>query len=385
MEIYMAQAKRRTNTRRKKAAPLPRKSRTGIDAAPTKSFHAFQDYFRLDLERKDISIVLKGYIRDKFKGEDRKLLLSAPEYMYTSMYGPAASIQWKNLGHDWPVKWNGKACAQRYIDNVRVAALRKVAEVKKDTNVKRSTRSPMDVVKDRTSDFIGGIEEALDLFHNDQDKDLKEYSVYNEMTRANLNSFSAGHVVKYYKPLLVEITELVNNKSEDLVEAYSNWSIPRRKKYLQLIQNIVDDAERYVAAHKAKRKPSKPKVKTADKQVSKLNYAKDSSEHKLASINPTVLVGATRVYTFNVRYRVLTEYITDRPKGFEVRGSTIYGIDAERSRQVRLRKPAEQLNTFLTATPIQINKFWAKLTTKTTYGIPGRINKDTILLRALDK
>jgi len=382
----MAQAaKRRTNIRRKKAAPSPRRARTGIDAAPTKSFHAFQDYFRLDLERKDVSIVLKGYIRDKFKGEERKLLLSAPEYMYTSMYGPAASIQWKNLGHDWPVKWDGEACAQRYIDNVRTAALRKVAEAKNVENVKRTTRSPMEVVKDRTSDFIGGIEEALDLFHNGQEKDLEEYSVYNAMTRADLNSFSAGHVVKYYKPLLAEISELVNDKPEDLVEAYSNWSTQRKKKYLQLVQSIVDDAERYLAAHKAKRKPSKPKTKTADKQVSKLNYAKDSSEHKLVSVNPTVLVGATRVYTFNVRYRVLTEYVTDRPKGFEVKGSTIHGIDSERSRRVSLRKPAEQLNTFLTATPMQINKFWAKLTTKTTYGIPGRINKDTILLRALDK
>ena len=376
----------RKTQKRKKAAPLPRKTRTGLAAAPTKSFHAFQEYFRLDLDRKEVAGVLKTYIRDNYTGEERKLLLSGPEHVYSTHYGPASGIQWKNLGYDWPEKYNGEKAAELYIENVRYWAEKK-AEVQSEEDAKpaKVVKSPMDIVKERTSDFICEVEAVLDDFYNGVYQDVENYSVYNEMIKADLNSFSAGNVLKYYQPLLAELQELVNDKTPELVEGYSHMSIPQRKKNLKLVQLIVADAERYVLSKKATRKPSKPKVKTADKQVSKLNYAVDSTEHKLTSINPTSIVGANRLYTFHVKERIITEYVTESPKGFEVRGSTIYGIDLERSRAVRLRKPEEQLSTFLTKTPTAINKFWATLTTKTITDVKGRINKDTILLRALDK
>lgn len=375
----------RKMTRRKKAAPLPRKPRTGIAAAPTKSFHAFQDYFRLDLDRKDIAIVLKTYIRNNFEGEERKLLLDAPEYMYTSHYGPAAGIQWKNLGFAWPEKYDGDKAARMYIENVRKAALRKMAEKNDSDQPSKPVRSPMDIVKERTSDFIGEVEDVLDMFYKGVHLDIEEYSVYNEMVKADLNSFSAKHVMDYYIPLKEELEELVNDKTEDLVEGYSHMSVPQRKRYLKLVESIVSDAERYLLSKKAKRKPSKPKVKTADKQVAKVNYAKESADYKLTSINPALIVGASRVYTFHVKERIITEYVSQRAGGFEVRGSTIYGIDPERTRAIRLRKPEEQLSAFLTKTPAAINKFWDTLTTKTITDVNGRINKDTIILRALDK
>jgi len=375
----------RQKPKRKKSVPLPRKIRTGLAAAPIKSFHGFRDYFRLDLDRKEVAGVLKTYIRDNYTGDERRLLLSGPDYVYTSQYGPAAGIQWKNLGYEWPEKYDGEKAAKTCVENIRYWAEKKAEEQIKDVKTAKPVRSPMDIVKERTSDFIGEIEEVLDMFYNGGDLDIDNYSVYNEMIKADLNSFSASNVLKYYQPLLAEVDELVTNKTDDLVEAYSSWSIPKRKKHLKLVQSIVSDAERYVLSKKAKRAPSKPRVKTADKQVTKLVYAKDSTEHKLTSVNPTTIIGAVRLYTFHVRERIITEYITDSPKGFEVRGSTIYGIDADRSRAVRLRKPEEQLSMFLTKTPTAINKFWETFTTKTITDVKGRINKDTILLRALDK
>lgn len=376
----------RQKPKRKKSVPLPRKARTGLAAAPTKSFHAFRDYFRLDLERKEVAGVLKTYIRDNYAGEERKLLLSGPEHVYTSHYGPAAGIQWKNLGYELPKEYDGVKAAVLYIENVRYWAEKKVAEqVQEAKSPKKPMRSPMEIVKERTSDFIGEVESALDYFFNGEGHATDKFSVYDEMVKADLNSFSASNVLKYYQPQLAELQELVDKKTPELVEGYSHLSIPRRKAYLKFVQLIVDDAERYVLSKKATRKPSKPRVKTADKQVSKLNYAHDSTEHKLTSVNPTLIVGATRLYTFHVKERIITEYVTESPKGFEVRGSTVYGIDLARSRAVRLRKPEEQLSTFLTKTPTAINKFWATLTTKTITDVKGRINKDTILLRALDK
>jgi len=376
---------RRAPTKRKKTVSLPRKVRTGIAAAPTESFHWFADYFRTDVDKKEISEVLRTYIKENYKGAERTLLLSAPEYLYHAEHGTAATIQWKKLGYQWPERWNGIAKIERYISNVRIAALKKVTEKNDSDKPLVVGRSPMDIVKERTSDFIGEIESVIDLWLTDMHVDIENYSVYNEMVKIDLNSFSAKRVLDYYVPLQKELLELINDKTPELVEGYRNMPVSQRKNYLKLVQTIVDDAERYVLSKKAKRKPSKPKAKTADKQVVKLVYATESAEFKLTSINPTSVIGASRLYTFNVKSRIMTEYVSERTAGFEIRGSTIYGISTELSRSIRLRKPEEQLSTFLTKTPTAINKVWETLTTKTIDEVSGRINKDTILLRALNK
>jgi hypothetical protein len=370
----------RKTTRRKKSIPLPRKPKTGIAAAPTSTFHWFSDYIRTDVDKKEIAGVIRTYIKDNFKGKERTTLLSAPDYYYGE-YGVASTIQWKALGFEWPENWDGTAKLKRFIDRVREASIEKILE-KQETQdkVQAPVRSPMDIVKEKTSEFIGGVEEVLDDWENQS-----EYSLYNQMVMENLNSFSAKHVLTYYERVLEELDELVNKKTDDLVEAYSYMSVPQRKKLLAFVQGLVTDAERYVLSKKASRRPSKPKVKTADKQVSKLNYANESKEFKLTSINPISIVGAARVYTFHIKERIITEYVCERAAGFEVRGSTIYGIDTDNTRAIRLRKPEEQLSAFLTKTPAAINKFWDTLTTKTVKDVSGRVNKDTIILRALDK
>lgn len=375
-------ARRKTTTTRSKKPTLPRKSRTGVAAAPTDSFDWFSWYFRTEVDRKDISGIIRDYIKKRYSGEKRSVLLNAPEHAYTH-YGVAASIQWKNLGKEWPEKWNGQAQIDREINNIEAISRQKAA-VKEDapkTNI--VSKSPMEIVKERTSDFIAAVEEILDMFDGEVWVDWDNYSVYNEMTKADLNSFSAKHVLDYYLPLKEEMRELVEDKTDDLVEAYSSWSVPKRKQYLKIVTKICDDAQKYLLSKKAVRKPSKPRVKTADKQVAKLNYAKESSEFKITSINPTQIIGAGRLYTFNVKERIITEYVTRSSKGFEVNGTTLSLFDAEASRSIRLRKPEESLSIFQTKTAKQIDKYWSELTTKTVKPT-GRINKDTILLRVMD-
>lgn len=373
---------RRMQTKRKKA-PLPRKPKTGILAAPTESYQWFAEYLRTDVEKKDLAGVIRTWIKDNFKGEERTLLLAAPDYYYTSEYGVAATIQWKKIGNEWPAYWDGDKKLRTYVERTRTAALAKMAEKEDSDKPNVPQRSPMEIVKERTSDFIANVEGVLDDFYRGTHLDIENYSVYNEMIKADLNSFSAKHVLDYYVPLLKELEELVNDKTADLVEGYSHMTVPKRKEYLKLVQKIVDDAKRYVLSKKAARAPSKPRVKTADKQVTKLQFANDSSEFKLTSINPMQIIGAVRLFTFNVKERIITEYVTRSSKGFEIKGTTLQLFDEEKSRSIRLRKPDESLTIFLTKPKSQIHKHWDTLTTKTVKP-NGRINKDTILLRVMD-
>ena len=103
----------------------------------------------------------------------------------------------------------------------------------------------------------------------------------------------------------------------------------------------------------------------------------------MVSIPPIKIIGSFRLYTFNIKTRVLSEYLTEHPRGFEISGTTIKNI-GPKSRSVRLRKPNDFLPFALGKTPNQIDKEWQKLTTKST--VPnGRLNSDTILLRVIDK
>ena len=67
------------------------------------------------------------------------------------------------------------------------------------------------------------------------------------------------------------------------------------------------DLEKVKASTKATRKTRTPKVKTADKQVAKMQFLKESSEYKLTSVLPTTVPGAMRLYTFNVKNKEFTE------------------------------------------------------------------------------
>jgi hypothetical protein len=81
---------------------------------------------------------------------------------------------------------------------------------------------------------------------------------------------------------------------------------------------------------------------------------------------------------------MLTEYITQSVGGFEISGTSIKNIDSINSRTVKLRKPNEFLALVLTKSVKQIHIAWDTLTTKSS--VPnGRLNDDTILLKALDK
>lgn len=374
-------ARRQTNKSRKKKVPLPRKPRTGLAAAPDHDWEAFASYFRMDMDRKDLAGILRNYIRTEFEGEEQKLLLSAPDFMYTTKYGVAASIAWAGLNKEFPRKWNHNHCVNRYIEDVREWAMRKLAE-RNDSDAKvakKPTVSPMERVKRITSEFIAGVEEVVDDWEN-----AREFDMYKEMQLADLNMFSARAVFDYYEPQLHEIQELVNKKTPDLVEAYSHWSVPKRKKYLAFLTALTDDAKKYVLSKKATRKVSVKRPKTADRQVAKVNYLKESPEFKLTSINPIQMVGARRLYTFHVKERIITEFVTQSGAGFEISGTTIKNFDTVNSRSIRLRKPEEMLGVFLIKTPKQIDKYWSELTTKTVKPT-GRINKDMILLRSMDQ
>jgi len=158
-----------------------------------------------------------------------------------------------------------------------------------------------------------------------------------------------------------------------------------RKKYLAFLEHIVADATRYMMAKKATRKVSVPRPKSAYSQIAKMNFAKESKEYKITSIDPLLIVGARRIWVFNTKYKHLTEFVSNERDGFTVKGSTLQKIDGDRTRRITLRKPKEFLPIIQSNTQKQIETAYRQLTTKSQPRKDGRINKDTLIMRVFEK
>lgn len=244
-----------------------------------------------------------------------------------------------------------------------------------------SRKSPADIVKERTSDFIAQVEEYLDnLYTNEEPLNL-----FTTLVAQEAPAILAKRCMEYYQPILAEIAMVCNNRvksveAKELREGYEHLSTAKKKKLLATLEEIVTDCEKYVASKQATRKPRAKKAKTSTQQISSLKYLKSSDSLKITSVSPEKVVGAKVVLLFDTGTRNLTMLHTSSATGFEVKGTTIQNVDLEASFQKKIRKPEEALGEFLKGTKLQAGKKFEAITSK-AQNANGRCNDRTIILR----
>ena len=96
-----------------------------------------------------------------------------------------------------------------------------------------------------------------------------------EGTAYNTAKASFNHIEK----LTEEIELLLTKKDDQLTEAYSFMKPKRQKVLLAFLIDIRDDIKRYMLNKKATRKTKAPTIMTADRQVARIKYAKESVEY----------------------------------------------------------------------------------------------------------
>ena len=208
--------------------------------------------------------------------------------------------------------------------------------------------------------------------------------LYNQFKKYGLSNSATIPVREVVEGWLLDYEDALYARCDQAVEGYSHLKKAELKRRVKSCQDMLLDLDRIKSAAKATRKTRVKQPQAADKQVRNVKYKTEDANFKLTSINPVQIIGKIRLYTFNTKTRMLTEYITQAVNGFEISGTSIKNIDQVNSRQIKLRKPDEFLPHVLTKTVRQIDTEWKKLTTKQS--VPnGRLNADTILVRVLDK
>jgi len=175
------------------------------------------------------------------------------------------------------------------------------------------------------------------------------------------------------------LAEAYKGKDEQLVEAYSFLTRLQLKKRVAVYDAMLSDIKRHMTNAKAVRKPRKAKVKTANDLTKKVSYMKEFNELKLVSIDPSKIVGATQLWMYNTKYNQLI-VLNALDGGFTIKGTTVQNFDEATSKMKRLRKPGEQLASFMKAGKVQLRKFLDTIRAK-EYSVTGRINSHMILLK----
>ena len=245
--------------------------------------------------------------------------------------------------------------------------------------VKAPVISVQDRIKFKTNETVlGELEELLDQWILGGSPSI---DVYESMKAAILPTQATKFVVDWATKHLNEIQEAINKTDEQVVEAYSHLSTKRKKEFVKWYEGIIADAQRFGTNTKTVRKARTKKPVSVEKQLSKLKYLKESPENKLVSINPSQIIGATELWTYNIKYKALTRYIAESGLGFEIKGTTLTKYDQSTSLTRKLRKPEQTLADLLSSTKTKAAKVFDALTTKPS--VPnGRMNEDTIILKA---
>lgn len=220
-----------------------------------------------------------------------------------------------------------------------------------------------------------------DWTDNPKDK-LTKLPLASMLRGANIPVSFLGPIVQWLERHKEDYTAAFEKTCPDMVEGYSYLSKPQLRNRIKIIDGMLNEIVLYKSSKKSARKPRAKKPKSADKQISRLNYLNESKEYSMQSCDPTRIIGAQTFYMFNTKYRKATFFKAATRDGFTVQGSTLKGFDPATSFSVTLRKPMDMLPIIASKTERQINKAMSLIKTKPKPA-NGRINKDTILIKTL--
>jgi hypothetical protein len=232
-------------------------------------------------------------------------------------------------------------------------------------------------VQGKVDFFIMELEAKFDDVWHEQSGE--EFVPYTWMVENEVKPMHASKIAEYFKQRTAEWIHIIESKDEYVKESYQR---PRKEmiEAAKFFGLIATDAEKLASNKAAARKPRKKKPISFDKKVKNLRFKKDDIDNKLVSIDPVKIVGAEKLWIYNVKTRRLGVYVAMDAAGLDVKGSAIQNYKYGESVSKTLRKPKDVLSRVLDGGKVVLRKVMGEINSKPVE-LNGRINKDTILLR----
>ena len=364
------------------------RARTGLAGVPIeKGFDAVKNYFHLEVDRKDCINQVKTWVKKNFP-QPSKYILANPEYKFT-MTHHAATAFWYNNELNKTIESAKAAEFLSHLFDKMIPLIEEGKALYKERQMANKDKGNVITlsIQEKLTRKINNtiIQELLELEDKWIDGEDATINIYDRFKFHGLTNAAVSHVKPTIEGWLLDYEDAYHKRCDQAVEGYSHLKRSVLNHRIKVCKEMLSDLDRIKSASKASRNVKIKGSVAIDKQVSKMQYKKEDADYKIVSVNPIQIPNKNRLYTFNCKYKVVTEYVTDSPNGFIISGSTIKNFNKATSRSVTLRKPLDFLPSFLTRTPKQIDDLWKLYITTKTFVPNGRINKDTVLLRILDK
>lgn len=277
---------------------------------------------------------------------------------------------------------NGNDVGKSGTDFIK-AHMKSVLSAVEDVPVAVVDTTPTVSIQDRLKEKVGEIAVDLEAALDDYvTSDFKTMPPPMSIMHDRAKGMHAQKLIEHFKKRRVEFDEVLNTDDKDFREGYSNFTKPQLKKLINFCDTVITDAMKIAGEAKVNRKKPKRKQKTPDQLVSKMIFCKEDETFKLKSIAPRDIIGALQLWVFNVKTKKLGVYHAEDAGGFSVKNSSLLNYSETKSIHKTIRKPNEVVPSVLSGGKLVLKGILGKIATKESE-LSGRINADTILLRAI--
>ena len=405
----MARVNKAAAKPKKKTVRAVRRGANMLPLMPTKklTWHKAHYYTHYEVESKEWLTRCKGYIKNKYDKNVVSAINKLPDWKVGGKsHWACAAYLIENDMVDLVPAGHVKGL-DKWILELAEEGAALVEEKKAEDKTKKNVYVPtiQERIRDQSQDMVEDIDEWLEGWIADPETfDPKAFDFKKHFNKLQPSQAHARKMKTFYNDVLDDFDELermptagqlkkMDEHTQDqwaqLKEGYAHLKKGDIKKFRTAIDELMAALDFIIDSAKANRKPRKAKPKSATKLVEKLKYSKTDEKYKLASIDPSVIVGANELWVFNTKTRKLGKYVAQNidPKGMgrdgtglSVKGTTIIGFNEKESIQKTLRKPEEQLKAFKGAGKVALRKFIDEIATTDTK-LNGRCNPDTVLLK----
>ena len=272
----------------------------------------------------DLVLAFQWYNHNKTSKDARKYLVDflSTKKMLTPAQKRAADIlndSWNTVdGWVARVLSKGAKLPQKTVDSFykRVEEFKsRLDEIVIDRNLDNPVQvvasnvvSIQERVQTKVDYFIMELEAKFDdLWHRTSQEDFVPYTW---MVENEVKPMHAAKIGEYFRQRATDWVKMIEARKTD---EYVKESYPRpHKEYLHAANLWVlfaTDAEKLAANKNAARKPRKKKAIPLEKKVAKLKYKAEDIDNKLVSINPVKIMGADKLWVYNVKTRKLGVYV----------------------------------------------------------------------------
>lgn len=255
-----------------------------------------------------------------------------------------------------------------------------LSRVKKSSvkEVKESV-SIQDRIKEKTSEIIAEIEHIVD--NRDH---IKEFSLYEWLKSKEIPASYSPAIVKAYQGWLNELLDAYSGVDPQLKEAYKGVPKSKMVEDIGFFNSLIEDAQKYSDVTKKTRAPRKPRAVSVEKKLKSFKYQKEDSTFKIASVNPEKIIGASELWTFNTKYKIITVLRAIDRGGLQVKGTSIINYDEKNSVSKRAGRKSEYfIQRVLNGGKIVLRKLMEEESIGSSTNLAHRINENTILLKVI--